>query len=296
MRFDLTDMQLFLKVLEQGSLTHAARESHLSLAAVSERLSGMESTLGATLVERGHRGVRATAAGEALARHARLILSQVEHMRGELRGFSTGLKGRIKILSNTAAATTFLPAHLCRFLAAHPDLSIDLDERPSEDIVVMLAEGKADFGVVAGFADISALQSHPVGLDQLVVLVPRSHPMAGEPGIEFEKLVDEPFVGMGAGSAIDRHIVEQGLRFGRQLNYRIRVRGVHEVATMVEAGVGIAILSEPAIEPLTRPGLAAIKLSDAWAQRRLYLCARDFEALPAHASLLARELIQRTVV
>jgi len=108
LRFDLTDMRLFLTVVEQGSLTKGAESMNLALASVSERMSGMESSLGAQLLERNRRVVTTTAAGDALIRHARLILSQVEQMRGELRTYGTGLKGRIRFLSNTGLAA-FLP-------------------------------------------------------------------------------------------------------------------------------------------------------------------------------------------
>ena len=103
MRFDLTDLRLFLSVVENGSLTRGARAMHLALASASERIAGMEEALGAPLLERNRRGVLPTAAGEALVRHARSILEQVEQMRGELRTYATGLKGRIRLLSNSAA-------------------------------------------------------------------------------------------------------------------------------------------------------------------------------------------------
>src|SRR5258708_4208328 len=92
MSFDLTNMRLFLTVVEQGSLTKGAESMNLALASVSERISGMESSLGAQLLERNRRGVTTTAAGDALIRHARLILDQVEQMRGEMRTYGTGLK------------------------------------------------------------------------------------------------------------------------------------------------------------------------------------------------------------
>ena len=69
LRFDLTDMRLFLTVVEQGSLTKGAESMNLALASVSERMSGMESSLGAQLLERNRRGVTTTAAGDALIRH-----------------------------------------------------------------------------------------------------------------------------------------------------------------------------------------------------------------------------------
>src|ERR1700733_5975328 len=159
MRFDLTDLRLFLSVIEQGSLTRGAQAMNLALASASERISGMEAALGASLLERTRRGVRPTAAGDALIRHARLILFQVEQMRGELRSYGAGLKGRIRLLCNTAAMVASLPDQLCRFLAMHPDLSVDLEERPSVEIVLAIADGRADLGIAADIADLAALQT-----------------------------------------------------------------------------------------------------------------------------------------
>jgi molybdate transport repressor ModE-like protein len=290
MRFDLTDMRLFLSVVECGSLTQGARAMHLALASVSERIAGMEEALGAPLLERNRRGVRATAAGEALVRHARSILGQVEQMRGELRTYATGLKGRIRLLSNTAANATFLPQQLCRFLAANPDLSIDLEERPSFEIVPALLDRRADLGIVADSTDLGSLQTHLIASDQLVVVASRAHPLAAGAQAAFADILDEPIVGM-ADAALETYLSERAARLGRQLDYRIRLRNTENVAMYVEAGIGVSILSA-AVARTLRHDLAILPLSEAWATRRLYLCARDFSTLPPHANLLAQELLQ----
>jgi len=288
MRFDLGDLRLFLSVVENGSLTAGARAMHLALASVSERIAGMEAALGAPLLERNRRGVRTTAAGDALVRHARTILGQVEQMRGDLRTYATGLKGRIRLLSNTAAIATFVPHRLCQFLVAHPDLSIDLDERPSVHIVQALVDGRADLGLVADSADLGALQAHLLGTDQLVVVACRAHRLAGALSVAFADLLDEPIVGL-ADTALEAHLAERAARLGRQLDYRIRLRSVDNVAMHVAAGVGVAILSEAVARTLGRD-LARVPLAEAWATRKLYLCARDFAGLAPHARLLARQL------
>jgi DNA-binding transcriptional LysR family regulator len=128
MRFDLSDLRLCLSVVEKGSLTRGAHAMNLALASASERIFGMEAVLGAQLLERTRRGVRPTAAGDALIRHARKILFQVEQMRGELRPYGTGFEGRIRVLCNTAAMIAFLPPRLCRFLMANPDLAVDVEQ------------------------------------------------------------------------------------------------------------------------------------------------------------------------
>jgi DNA-binding transcriptional LysR family regulator len=291
MRFDLTDMRLFLTVIERGSITAGAQAMHLALASASERIGGMETALGAALLTRTRRGVQPTPAGEAFVRHARMILGQVEQMRGDLRTYATGLKGRIRLMSNTAALASFLPPRLARFLATHPDLSIDLDERTSIDIVKAMSEGRADLGLIADNTNFANLQTHLVAQDQLVVIASRAHRIGGRDEVGFAEIVGEPFVGL-ADAALEMHLAERASRIGRQISYRIQMRGIENVGMMVEAGVGIGILSEASARRLERPGLAIMPLAEPWAMRRLYLCARDFDALTPHAALLAKQLTE----
>ena len=82
MRFDLTDLRLFLAAVETGSITRGADRSALALASASARIKEMEHTLGVPLLVRGRRGVEPTPAGHALAHHARVVLQQIERMRG----------------------------------------------------------------------------------------------------------------------------------------------------------------------------------------------------------------------
>lgn len=289
MRFDLTDMRLFLTVFEQGSLTKGADVMNLALASVSERISAMEFSLGAQLLERNRRGVTATAAGDALVRHARLILEQVEQMRGELRTYGTGLKGRVRLLSNTAGLASFLPHQLRVFLTHYPDLSVDLNERPSKEIIMAVAEGRADLGVVADSTDFAALQTRFIAQDQLVVVASDKHRVSHQRSVTFADVVGEPFVGL-SDAALETHLGERAARLGRQIHYRIQLRRIENIAMMVGAGVGIAIISDASAMDLRRSGLAIIPLDEPWAVRKLYLCARDFSALTPHAGLLAQHL------
>jgi molybdate transport repressor ModE-like protein len=290
MRFDLADMRLFLTVVECGSLTEGARSMHLALASVSERLASMESALGAPLLERNRRGVQTTAAGDVLVRHARSILGHVEILRGELRSHATGLKGRIRLLSNSAAMAGFLPPQLYQFLATHRHLSIDLEERPSADIVQSLVDRRADLGLVADVTDLSILQAEPIAVDQLVVVVGRSHRFARQPNVAFADIVHEPIVGV-ADAALEMYLAERASRLGCQLDYRIKLKNVQHVALHVEAGIGVSIVSIGLANTLG-DNLAVLPLAEAWATRRLYLCARDFSALTPRAGLLAEQLLR----
>lgn len=295
MRLDLTDLRLFLTVVERGSLTQGAQAMNLALASASERISGMEATLGVKLLERARRGVSTTPAGDALLRHARLILRQTEQMRGELRAYAKGVKGRIRLLSNTAALAVFLPMELRRFLVTYPDLSVDIEERTSTEIVLAIAEGRADLGLVADTADLSTLQTHLIAQDQLVVVAACTHRISEQRSVAFSDIVDEAFVGL-SDAALEIYLGEHASRLGRQMNYRVQLRSVENIGMLIEAGIGIAILSEASAAELRRPGLVILPLLEPWASRQLHLCVRDFTALTHHANLFAQQLIQSSAL
>ena len=134
MRFDLVDLQLFIAVADARSITRGALRANLALASASARIKGLEAALGAALLKRGRRGVELTAAGESLLDHARIIIHNVEAMRGDLAAFSRGMKATVRLLANTSGLSEYLPKALAAFLSQHPHISIDVEERESTEI------------------------------------------------------------------------------------------------------------------------------------------------------------------
>jgi DNA-binding transcriptional LysR family regulator len=99
MHFDLTDLRLFLHVVEAGSITGGAARSGLALASASARVRGMEEQAGVILLERGRRGVEPTAAGRTLVHHARRVDQQMERMRWRCAARDRGRLGALKSVS-----------------------------------------------------------------------------------------------------------------------------------------------------------------------------------------------------
>ena len=285
MRLDLADLRLFVTVVGSGSITRGAEAMNLALASASQRLSGMEAVLGVALLERSRRGVRPTPAGTLLLRHAHDLLAGAEQMHGELRGFATGLRGRIRLPANTGAVLGFLPEALCGFLAAHPGLDIALDERPSGETVRLVAEGGAEFGILADSVDTGALHLQPLCEDPLALVVPVSHRLAGRDAVDFSAVLEEKFVGL-QDAALEAHLAEHTARRGGGLDYRIRLRAPAAIGRMVAAGVGVAILPRGAAAEVAGPELRVVPLRDAWARRRLALCARRLDGLTPQGRLL----------
>src|SRR5687767_13677584 len=190
MRFDLADLSLFRHVVEAGSITHGAERANLALGAASTRIRNMEEALGAPLLVRGRHGAKPTQAGRTLLQHARTILAQAERLREDLGAYAGGLAGQVRVLSNTNALTEFLPETLSLFLAAHPNVSVDLEERLSDEIVGLIAEGVGDIGTVAGTVDTSRLTTYPFRTDRFVLVVAREHPFARRSSVDFAEVLD----------------------------------------------------------------------------------------------------------
>lgn len=287
MRYDMTDLRLFLHVVEAGSITAGADRAHLALAAASARIRGMEDELGTPLLERMRHGIEPTAAGRTLVLHARTILRQVADMRGALGDHARGVTAQVRLLCNTAVLTEFLPDVLGPFLSRHPHINVELQECPSGEIVRLVTAGRADLGVVANSVDHGRLAVQPFRIDQLVAVMPRHHPLSGRGAAGFGDLLGYPFVGLTKGSALQNHLDGHAERLGSRIDYRVRLHDADAVCRVVAENAGIAVVSETAALRCGRNmALRHIPLTDGWARRELMLCAQDFEELPPHTQRL----------
>ncbi len=284
MHFDLIDLRLYLHILDSGNITAGAARSHLSLAAASARIRAMESSLGIAFLERGRRGVTPTPAGKALARHARLLLQQADHLQQDLAEYANGVKGQVRLLCNTTALSEYLPELLAQFLREHPNLDIDLQELPSLRITHALRQGTADLGIISDAVDTHGLQTLAFRDDPLVLIMPLDHPLTKPSFIES---LQYDYVGLGANSALAVYLEEQALHAGFRLQTRIRADGFDGVIRMVAGGTGLGIVPQAALArwPSERR-FKAHPLQEEWACRKLLLCARSFEQLPGYARAL----------
>lgn len=291
MRFDLTDLRLFCEVADAGSITAGAERSTLALAAASTRIRGMEEALGAPLLIRSRQGVVPTEAGRTLLRHARTLLAQSARLREDLSAFAGGLSGEVRLLANTNALTEFLPEALSAFLADHPQVSVDLEEKLSDEIVGLVAEGVADVGIVAGTVDVGALTTYPFRTDRFVVVTVPGHPLAQHASVSFAQVLEYDFVGLDRASSLQRFLAGKATREGRPLRLRVQLRSFDAVCRLVECGVGVGVVPQTtAARAAKTMALAVTALADDWALRELTIVVRAAGELRPYAKALVESL------
>lgn len=291
--FDLTDLQLIVNIGDASSLTRGAEKSHLSLPAASNRVKNLEDHFGTRLFHRNSQGVTLTPSGEAFLRHARLVLRQIDHLRGDIHEYARGIKGQVRMLANTTAMTEFMPAVLSRFLASHPDVTVELRERLSYLVIKAVSEGSADIGIVAGKPASSELEFIPYREDRLVLVAPLEHPLSELNEVAFSDTLAFEYVGLSEWSAIHAFLIQAADKLGYPFRFRVEVGSFEAVCRMIEAGVGIGVVPElVARRYVQRLQIKLVRLSDEWSERKLQICVRNLQQLPSFTRDLVNMLIE----
>jgi DNA-binding transcriptional LysR family regulator len=280
--YDLTDLRVFIAVADEGNLSRGAQRCHLAPSSVSLRLKGLEEVVGAALFTRDSRGVALTRAGRVMLEHAQRCMAQLEQMHADLLPFAQGLTGHLTFYANNNAISAHLPADLARFFTAYPSVRITLQERLSSDVVVAVASGRADIGVVALSTPHPALEYRPYRLDQLVVLAPLTSTLAAQRSVAFAACLREPFISLQQGAALHTFLMNQAAALGGRLDLRVQVSGYRSVARLVASGAGIGIVPRSAIEASDLEQVCCVELTDGWARRELSVCVRPGAVQESH--------------
>jgi DNA-binding transcriptional LysR family regulator len=277
MRPDLASLALFVRIADMRSITRAAEASHIALAAASRRISQLEDQYGVQLLVRGARGVELTP-------------GQADDLRAELSDYTKGGKGLVRVHANASALAQHLPEDIASFCASHPAVKVAVEEHRSGAIVQALRSGAADIGVVMEGASTEGLQSLDYRTDILVAVLPRDHALRGKK-VAFAKLLPYDIVGLESDTVISRLLAAAAAAQGQPLRLRMQLKGFDTVARMIQAGLGIGVLPEAVARTFSRSmKLRLVPLTDPWARRRMWVCVKDFQGLPASARQLVEHL------
>lgn len=237
-------LRVFVCILDQGSLSAAARELGMTQPAVSNHLHLLEQKFGVALLSRGQ-PLRTTAAGERLEFHARRILEETRNLEMEMAR-EVGPRGRLRVGASSTPAELLLPAIAVEYSATYPDVALDVHVADTDETIAALLRRDIEVAVVGRKVEDSRLSSMVIGEDDLVLVGATDR--RGQAEVLPEDLASIPFVLRERGSAT-RQAAEDGLAaIGVSPQVVMELGSNALVAGAVAAGAGVGVLPARMLE------------------------------------------------
>jgi DNA-binding transcriptional LysR family regulator len=285
-------LRVLTEVARCGSFSSAADTLSYTQSAVSQQIATLEAETGTTLLERHARGVRLTAAGQALVEHAEGILARLEAAEAELSAIAGLRAGRLRMASFPTAGATLMPLAIATFRSRYPEIELTLSEGEPEEIAPRLHAGEFDLALLFEFDETTYLERLTrIELleDPMYLALPREHALAGKSGLRLGDLRGEAWVQTSHSSPCARHVVRSCHAAGFEPNVSFESDDYQTVQGLVAAGVGVALIPELALS-VVREDIAIRALAPRPPLRRVIAAAptdaRLSAATPAMLDIL----------
>lgn len=290
-RIDVYTLRLFLAVAEEGSIARAAQRENIAASALSRRLADLERTLGAPVLMRSARGIELTEAGKHVMERARRIETDLHRLVQDVWSISGAVVGTVRLYANPSAIVGYLPERLRLFSDAYPEVSIELTEQRSRDVIRACLDDRADVGVAVGMEVSNGLDSWRFASDPLIVLLPVGHALANMKHLKFVDVAESGLVTIQAGGALDQLL--RGKAAVAKVNFKpkLSVDSFDAACRMVEAGLGVAIVPTSAATAFAgTERFVRRELRETWAARDLFIYALQKQPRATAVDALIRVL------
>ncbi len=273
---NLSHLRTLIAIVEQGSLSAAARTLRISQPAVTKQLQRMESELGLSLMERGPlRPVELTPAGERVVAFARETLARFDELQEDLAILKDSGPDILTLAASTIPGEYVLPALLAEFKARHPKMKLQMTISDTDEVTDRLLAGEADVGVVGSLVSRPGLLLERLMSDEIVLIVPPNHAFAGRGEVRVAELRDEPLILREEGSGTQHSVRLALAAAGTELpaeSVRMSLGSTQAVIQAVEQGLGLGFVSARAAAQAQADGhLACVRLEGVDLCRDLYL-------------------------
>jgi len=272
---DLHQIQIFAKIVELRSFSRAAEALHLTQPTISEHVRLLEDEIGGRLFDRLGRETVPTKAGELLYGYARRMLALHEETRRSLDQFLGRMSGGLSVGASTIPGEYVLPPLMGRFKEKYPEISVSLLIQDTQRILDLLLEGKVEMGMVGARIEHRALEYTEMMPDELVLVVPATHPWHGRKTVTLAELSQEPLIirerGSGSRHALERALTEAGVEW-ESLRIVGELGSTQAIKQAVKAGMGLSIISKRAVEEECHHGLLwCVRLKELRVSRHFYI-------------------------
>lgn len=240
----LNKYEVFLKVVELGSLTKAAEVLRFTQSGISHTLNSLETEFGFSLLLRNRSGVKLTVNGEQVVPAMREILKWNEQLKQQVADIHGLETGTITIGTFTSVSVHWLPGMIKEFRKEYPYIEFKLMDGGYLEIEQWIESGVIDCGFIS-LPTREKFEVFPLKQDRMLAILPRDHPLSQAPYMPLAQIAYEDFIIQKAGSDYDaRRVLE---RAGIKPNIKFSAGDDSAIIAMVENGLGISILPEMVI-------------------------------------------------
>lgn len=248
---NLTQLKAFIAVVDKRSFSEAARALGVSQPAVTLQVQSLERELSATLLERRRKRIELTEAGGLLEPAAREIVKRWEGLAERISALEGTVGGRLTVGGSTTPAHYVLPRFIGDLKRRYPDVAVVLEVADTRDTVERLKAGDLDVAVIGEEVKDRAVECERWLTDELVVVAAPDSLLAKGRAHRPSELADHPIVSREKGSAtrdvVEHHLSAQGLS-PDDLDVVMELGTSEAVASAVEAGLGLAIVSRVSVD------------------------------------------------
>lgn len=295
--FDLRQLEIFCRVVELRSFSKAAEAVFLTQASVSERISGLENSVGTRLLDRLGRQILPTRAGELLYRHAIRLLDMKKAAIQEMEGFLGLKKGEINLGGSTIPGEYILPGIIGRFHEEYPFISIKLTISDTTEIERFVLTGRLELGVIGSRSSSKDLVHYDLWKDELVLVVHAGHSWAKKKAVSVNELLEEPFILREPGSGTQRIIEEAFKKSGidgiHSLKSAVYFGSSTAVKEGIKSGIGVSIISSRAVETEIKSGaLKKVRIKGIPSIKRSFFLIRDKRRIASPSCKVMIEFLQ----
>lgn len=253
----LEQLRIFVAIAAREHVTETARALNMTQSAVSNALAALEERHAIRLFDRIGRGIVLNETGRVFLGEAQAVLARAGQAEAVLDDLAGLRRGRLAIRASQTIVGYWLPGRLVRFREAHPAVELTVGVSNSEEVARAVVDGACELGFVEGEVGHELIEQVVVGEDRLVVLTHPSHPWAGQPRVAARALLEAPWIMREAGSGTRSSLEAALRRAGGAPQVRMVLPSNEAVLSAVQAGDGVAALSEHVAAAALAAGLVA---------------------------------------
>lgn len=242
---ELRQLRYFIEVAEREHFTAAAEHLHVAQSAISLQISKLEAELGVTLFERTGRNIKLTQIGKIFLIHTKAAIQAIDYAKSKVDEYLDPEHGTIKIGYPTSLANHLLPTVISAFREKQPNVSYHLRQGSYAYLIDAVKKGEIGLAFLGPVpTSDSELEPYILYSENLSVLVPDNHPLAGKKSLALDDLKNDNFVLFPKGYILEKLSVEACLQAGFEPNIIAVGEDMDAIKGLVAAGIGVSILPD----------------------------------------------------